>query len=340
MAAILLLLAAAVAAPVPAPPPLVRQWEAKAPESLASFEPLKGGFAGASANEKAEWQPIETYAEACQKAAREAVRAELKPLGFEAAALPPGTYRDRTCRPASTLYSLARPAMTWAAFEAALREAWPVYSAYLAAVDNAEGVADEGLHAETAALGAAEARPNLRAALPARIVGEQVLRLGLNSSGGGESLSPGARAILRALFWDAIARRDHANTDWLKAEVERSGWPTNSAVGKAAAGKAWLLVQHADDDPAFQARVLRLMAPLAARGEVSKHDYALLYDRVMLKVAGHQRYGTQFECRGGRFEPRPLEDPARVEQWSKTAGLDTLAENGARINRENSNLCR
>jgi len=338
MTALLFILATAAALPAP-PPPLVVQWEAKAPDSLARFEALKGGFAGASAADRAQWQELGAYAAGCGQRAREAARAELKPLGFEAAPLPPGTYRDRLCRSASTLWSLARPGTTWPEFEAALHEAWPVYSAYLAAVDNAQRVADEGLHAETAALGAAKARTSLRAALTARIVGEQVLRLGLNS-GGGESLSQPARDILRALWWDAISRRDHANTDWLKGEVDRSGWPTIAAVGEAAAEAAWLLVQHADDDPAFQARVLRLMAPLAERGQVSKHDYALLYDRVTMKVAGHQRYGTQFECRGGRFQPRPLEDPARVEQWRKTAGLGTLAENGARINRENPNLCR
>jgi beta-glucosidase len=46
------------------------------------------------------------------------------------------------------------------------------------------------------------------------------------------------------------------------------------------------LVQHADDDPVFQLKMLRLMEPLAAGGQVSPRNYALLYDRVMLQMVG------------------------------------------------------
>jgi hypothetical protein len=35
------------------------------------------------------------------------------------------------------------------------------------------------------------------------------------------------------------------------------------------------------------------MEPLVAQGEVTKQNYAYLYDRIMLKLAGKQRYATQ-----------------------------------------------
>ncbi len=42
------------------------------------------------------------------------------------------------------------------------------------------------------------------------------------------------------------------------------------------------------------------MEPLILSGEVSKGDYAYLYDRVMLKISGKQRYGTQAMCLDGK----------------------------------------
>jgi hypothetical protein len=97
----------------------------------------------------------------------------------------------------------------------------------------------------------------------------------------------------------AMTARDHANTEWLKGIVAERGWPTISQVGEEAAFNAWLLVQHADHDPLFQLRSLRLMEPLVAQGEVTKQNYAYLYDRIMLKLAGKQRYATQVMCRDG-----------------------------------------
>lgn len=51
----------------------------------------------------------------------------------------------------------------------------------------------------------------------------------------------------------------------LKAIIDRHGWPGKSLVGEDGAQSAWLLVQHADVDLAFQERCLTLMraAPAA-----------------------------------------------------------------------------
>lgn len=98
-----------------------------------------------------------------------------------------------------------------------------------------------------------------------------------------------------------------------------------------ASGNAWLLVQHADDDPAFQVAMLRLMELLAAHDEVNKRNVAMLTDRVMLKLVGRQRYGTQFTCQDGRHTPLPLEDEATLANRRAAMGLDTLAQNVIRM---------
>src|SRR5262245_16811487 len=54
-------------------------------------------------------------------------------------------------------------------------------------------------------------------------------------------------------------RIDEANTARMKEIVEKYGWPGKSIVGADGAFAAWLLVQHADADPDFQAYCLELM---------------------------------------------------------------------------------
>ena len=179
--------------------------------------------------------------------------------------------------------------------------------------------------------------PSLTDALLARPLGEQMLRLGVGWGDGdmknAPALSPDAKAIVVARLGAALGKRDHDNTQWLKGLVAKEGWPKISAVGERASQQAWLLVQHADADPAFQLQALRLMEPLVASGEVTKQNYAYLYDRVMLKLTGKQRYATQATCRGGKRMPHALEDEEAVERLRAEIGLNPLPVYLADINR-------
>jgi hypothetical protein len=118
---------------------------------------------------------------------------------------------------------------------------------------------------------------------------------------------------------------DEANTKWLKALVEKDGWPTISRVGKDGAEAAWLLVQHADADRAFQRKCLDLMTGLP-KEEVSQRELAYLTDRVLLGEGKKQRYGTQFTQEGGKWQPLPLEDEADVDARRAEVGLEPLAD--------------
>lgn len=124
-----------------------------------------------------------------------------------------------------------------------------------------------------------------------------------------------------------MTRRDHANTQWLKGVVAEHGWPLMSQVGQDASTAAWLLVQHADADPLFQLEALHLMEPLFERGEVAPQNYAYLHDRIMLKLTGRQRYGTQAWCGAqGELEAQPLEEETHVDALRAEVGLQPLAE--------------
>ena len=53
-----------------------------------------------------------------------------------------------------------------------------------------------------------------------------------------------------------MQQADTENTAWLKGIVNKQGWPTISDIGKDGFNAAWLLVQHADTDRAFQKQCL------------------------------------------------------------------------------------
>lgn len=190
----------------------------------------------------------------------------------------------------------------------------------------------------SATLGLAEriARPiksDLTSDLHHRRISDQVLRLALSWPGGGGSpertpphIAPANIPAFNAYLWAELGKVDRGNTRWLKDVVAKSGWPTVSAFGEDASGHAWLLVQHADHDPVFQLQVLRLMEPLVATKEVSPRNYAYLYDRVMLKLNGKQRFATQMWCENGKFVPQPLEEAASIDQLRGEMQLEPLAE--------------
>lgn len=123
-------------------------------------------------------------------------------------------------------------------------------------------------------------------------------------------------------FVQALDRRHTAR---MQEIVAKFGWPGRSLVGRDGAKAAWLLVQHADQDRAFQNECLGRMHRSPA-GEVEPHDLAYLTDRVLLAEGKPQRYGTQLEVKNGKLEPRLLEEPDSVDERRQSIGLPPLAE--------------
>ena len=97
-------------------------------------------------------------------------------------------------------------------------------------------------------------------------------------------------------------------------------------VGDDGAQAAWLLVQHADGDVAFQRRCLSLMEALVDTGAVFAGNVAYLTDRVLVNEGKPQIYATQFRTVDGKSEPLPMIEPDRVDQRRATMGLQPLNE--------------
>ena len=119
---------------------------------------------------------------------------------------------------------------------------------------------------------------------------------------------------------------DAANTARMKSIVAERGWPGRSLVGEDGAQAAWLLVQHADHDPAFQRACLELLSHAVQAGEADARQQAYLTDRVLLAEGNPQRYGTQFRLVDGSWQPRPLTDPDQVDDRRRQVGLEPLAD--------------
>ena len=123
-----------------------------------------------------------------------------------------------------------------------------------------------------------------------------------------------------------MAAIDSANTTWLKAVVARRGWPGRSEVGPEASNAAFLIVQHAVHDSAFQAQALSLMERGVANGEVRGADVAMLADRVAVHRGQPQRYGTQAKLLEGRLVLDPIADSAHVDERRAALGMPPLRE--------------
>jgi len=114
---------------------------------------------------------------------------------------------------------------------------------------------------------------------------------------------------------------------------QRNGYPSIDMVGKESSKNFFVLIQHADSDPKFQASMLPVLEKLSKTGKVSRRDYAYLYDRVQRNTGRKQLYGTQltFDSGGRLFDslnkiiyPKDLADPANVDKRRKAVGLEPI----------------
>ena len=137
---------------------------------------------------------------------------------------------------------------------------------------------------------------------------------------------------LHATNFHGILAVDGRHLLRMKEIVDQYGWPGKSLVGEDGSHAAWLLVQHATQDPGFMDHCRGLMDRAVKYGEASPKDYAFLVDRVRLQRGKMQLYGTQFITdRQGRLILQPLKDPEEVDERRSKMGMEPLAEYEAEL---------
>ena len=164
--------------------------------------------------------------------------------------------------------------------------------------------------------------PDVRNALAERVQKDQELRGALIKM----SNQPNSNAqVDQSTLITQLTATDKANTEWLEKQIELHGWLGKSLVGKEAAHHAWLLVQHADRNPKFQKKCLRLMNEMP-EGEVGPSDIAYLTDRVLMAEGKPQRYGTQCMMENGKAVVSDVEDRDNLNKRRAELGLPTIEE--------------
>lgn len=144
--------------------------------------------------------------------------------------------------------------------------------------------------------------------------------------------SPEEKSEFHKQFGLKFYEVDNRNTSDLKELLKRYEWFKISEFGIVADNQAWIIVQHADIDPAFQKQILTILEKLWLLGETKPANYAYLYDRVASSFSDPskmvpQRYGTQGRCVGPEtWEPWPIEDEVNVDKRRKSVGLGAMEE--------------
>lgn len=134
---------------------------------------------------------------------------------------------------------------------------------------------------------------------------------------------------------DAI---DRANLAFLRKLIAEKGFPTAAQVGNQGVHLAWILLQHADEDPKLQSALLPVLQQRLAAGELPTNDLARLTDRVLVASGKPQRYGTQFDWFAGDFKLPEASRLAEIDRERSQLGLMPLADYVCTIRRTRERL--
>jgi hypothetical protein len=141
------------------------------------------------------------------------------------------------------------------------------------------------------------------------------------------------------ISWDmartTLLLTDSLNYFRLVKIFDRYGFPNYDVVGQQASQKFWLLVQHQDEHPAFQEKVLQQMKKEVDAKKASASDYAYLVDRVQWHKGMPQVYGTQtrFNADSTALEPMPVIEPEKLNERREQVGLESIEKYMEKVNR-------
>jgi len=119
---------------------------------------------------------------------------------------------------------------------------------------------------------------------------------------------------------------DSTNLVYVKALIDRYGWPGKSFVGGRGNYAVWLVIQHADLET--QEKCLPLMKASVEKNESRPVDLAYLEDRVLMRQGKNQIYGTQvtFNSKTGAQEFWPIENEKNVNLRREKLELEPIEE--------------
>ncbi|WP_421764883.1 DUF6624 domain-containing protein [Ekhidna sp.] len=129
-------------------------------------------------------------------------------------------------------------------------------------------------------------------------------------------------------FTKEVIAVDRKNTARMREIISKYGWPTYDLVGKESSNAAWLIIQHADKNPLFQAKCLILLKAAVDNGQSNPRNYAYLYDRVQVSKGEKQLYATQSSTNNGLTKGQfyPIEDESDIQIRREEMGITRSVE--------------
>lgn len=167
-------------------------------------------------------------------------------------------------------------------------------------------------------LNAAEiTHPELRKELLAAAKADQDIRRQLIAKG---MKNPDQSLLLKMLMHDMKHQAS------LKAIIAEHGWPTRKMVGANGVQAAFLILQHANRDAAFQKSMLPALKKSYETGDIRGNQIALLTDRILVGEGKPQLYGTQANMVDGKPVFNKIKDPENLDQRRAELGLQPHAK--------------
>lgn len=130
------------------------------------------------------------------------------------------------------------------------------------------------------------------------------------------------------LPFEQIAEEDHRNQELVISIMEKCGITSLKELSRKHQSAIWLGIQHSNNK--YRKKYFPLIEEAVKNGDLSKEQYALMKDRILMDDGKPQLYGTQIKF-GKLYD---LEDPDRVNERRKEMGMKPLEEYLKNINVE------
>ena len=117
-----------------------------------------------------------------------------------------------------------------------------------------------------------------------------------------------------------LAKEDHRNQELVISIIEKCGMPTLEEVNELQMNAIWLGLQHTNKK--YRKKYFPQVEEAVNRGDLTKSQYALMKDRILMDEGKPQLYGSQIK--NGKLYK--LESPETVNERRKEMGLEPIED--------------
>ena len=116
------------------------------------------------------------------------------------------------------------------------------------------------------------------------------------------------------------AKEDHRNQELIISIIEKCGMPTLNEVNQEQMNAIWLGLQHTENE--YRIKYFPLIEKAVKNGDLSKEQYALMKDRILMDEGKPQIFGSQIK-NGKLYD---LEEPETVNERRREMGLEPIED--------------